>query len=57
VEELRRKSAATDAESGQMSKLTLLPWQGIESPELEKQLKKEVYALAKDRDTLTMCDA
>ena len=57
MEELRRKSAATDAESGQMSKLTLLPWQGIESPELEKQLKKEVYALAKDRDTLTMCDA
>ncbi len=40
-----------------MSKLTLLPWQGTESPEMEKQIKKEVYALAKDRDTLSMCDA
>jgi hypothetical protein len=40
-----------------MSKLTLLPWQGIESQEIEKQIKKEVYALAKDRDTLSMCDA
>ena len=24
---------------------------------MEKQIKKEVYALAKDRDTLSMCDA
>jgi len=40
-----------------MSKLTLLPWQGTESIEMEKQIKKEVYALAKDRETLSMYDA
>jgi len=33
-----------------------LPWQGLDSKELEKKMKKEVYALAKDRDSLTMCD-
>lgn len=40
-----------------MSKVTLMPWQGSDQAEIEKNLKKEVYSLAKDRELLLKCDA
>ena len=35
-----------------MSKISFMPWQNTESKEIERNIKKEVYALAKDRDRL-----
>ena len=34
-----------------------MPWESVESAEQAKQLKKEVFAVAKDRDGLQMCEA
>jgi hypothetical protein len=48
-----RKRSSNDVEGGTgMSKISFMPWQNTESREIERDIKKEVYALAKDRSRL-----
>ena len=48
-----RKRSGSDVEGGSaISKITFMPWQNTESTQLERDIKKEVYALAKDKTRL-----
>ena len=47
------RETSGDAESGKSAKLTNLPWEDLESKDLETRVRKGVFGLSKEVDLLT----
>ena len=43
----------SDAEEGKVARITHLPWQELESEDLETRVKKSVFGLSKEYEKLT----
>ena len=53
LRELTEHLQGRDSEEGQLARITHLPWQNLESKDLESRVRKEVFSLSKEYDMLT----